>query len=146
MKRLFCTRHRGWGNDATGSRSVCPLFHGLIRYSHSHLDTGSSDLWVMSDTCLLGCAGGPRLYPQASFSYSGVDVALLYGDSTTGTFAKGTIGEDTVEVAGVSLPRQYFAAINATNTSLGETGSAGIFGLGFPVNRCVLTHIEKFGI
>ncbi|KAF4621635.1 hypothetical protein D9613_012568 [Agrocybe pediades] len=105
------------------------------------LDTGSSDLWIMSDTCLLGCAGGPRLYPQASFNYSGVDVALLYGDSTTGTFAKGTIGDDLVDLAGISLQHQYFGAINATNTSLGETGSAGIFGLGFPINSAIWNNL-----
>lgn len=34
---------------------------------------------------------------------------------------------------------QYFAAISNTNTSVLDTGSAGIFGLGFPVNRWVLS-------
>ncbi|KAF8885385.1 aspartic peptidase domain-containing protein [Gymnopilus junonius] len=105
------------------------------------LDTGSSDLWVMSDACTTGCTGGGRVYPQASFKYSGVDVALLYGDSTTGTYADGKIGDDTISLAGVTLQNQYFSAINKTNTSLVETGSAGIFGLGFPINSVIWNNL-----
>lgn len=40
-------------------------------------------------------------------------------------------------VAGLRLQDQYIAAILETNTSVLQTGSAGIFGLGFPVNRSV---------
>lgn len=82
------------------------------------------------------------MYPQSSFKYSGVDVALLYGDSSTGTFAQGAIGEDTVDLAGLTLDNQFFAAINRTNTSIAEAGSAGIFGLGFPVNRSVSLSVS----
>lgn len=62
---------------------------------------------------------------------------LFYGSSSDNTYAFGLIGTDTVSVAGLSLPQQYFAAINSTNTTIGETGSGGIFGLGFPINRLV---------
>ena len=108
------------------------------------VDTGSSDLWVMSDACTSGCEGNVPVYPQASFKPSGLDVAMIYGDSTTGTFATGTIGEDTVGLAGLTLTNQYFAAINRTNTSVVDVGSAGIFGLGFPVNRYVLPFQGTF--
>jgi hypothetical protein len=92
----------------------------------------------MSDACNEGCEGNVPIYPQASFRPSGLDVAMIYGDSTTGTFATGTIGEDTIGLAGLTLTNQYFAAINRTNTSVVDVGAAGIFGLGFPVNRYVL--------
>ncbi|KAG6811332.1 hypothetical protein H0H92_007951 [Tricholoma furcatifolium] len=59
---------------------------------------------------------------------------LNYGDSSTSTHAYGLIGKDTVNLAGLSLQNQFFAAINDTNTSVQDTGAAGIFGLGFPVN------------
>ena len=99
------------------------------------VDTGSSDLWVVSDACTGNCSASAPLYPQATFQSTGLDVRLLYGDSSTGTHAYGPIGKDTVGLAGLTLPDQYFAAINNTNTSVLETGSAGIFGLGFPINR-----------
>ncbi|ETW75583.1 aspartic peptidase [Heterobasidion irregulare TC 32-1] len=99
------------------------------------LDTGSSDLWVLSDACKSNCSSAKvPLYPISTFKDTGLDVHLLYGDSFTGTHAKGPIGKDTVGVAGLILPDQYFAAISDTNTSILQTGSAGIFGLGFPVN------------
>lgn len=103
-------------------------------------DTGSSDLWTLvSDACLSGCANGKnnqiRVYPQSTFKSSGLDVEMQYGDSRTGTFARGMIGNDTVDLAGMTLHNQYFAAINTTNTSVMDVSAAGILGLEFPVNR-----------
>ena len=60
---------------------------------------------------------------------------MQYGDSQTGTFARGLIGNDTVDLAGMTLANQSFAAINITNTSVMDVSAAGILGLGFPVNR-----------
>ncbi|KAF9456223.1 aspartic peptidase domain-containing protein [Collybia nuda] len=100
------------------------------------LDTGSSDLWVISDTCT-ACPKSVPHYPQATFQSTGLEVKLLYGDSRTGTHAYGLIGKDTVDLAGLKLDDQYFAAINNTNTTVAETGSAGIFGLGFPANSVI---------
>lgn len=88
----------------------------------------------MSDACRDGCTGVP-IYPQSTFRYSGVDVQMLYGDSRTGTYASGMVGEDTVDLAGLPQQNQFFAAINSTNTSVIDIGAAGIFGLGFPINR-----------
>lgn len=105
------------------------------------LDTGSSDLWVVSDKCSHGCLSSQSAYPQASFQYSGADAELLYGDSTSGTAALGMIGKDTVSLAGLTLQDQYFVAVNQTNTTLGQTGSSGIFGLGFPVGSVVWSEL-----
>ena len=102
-------------------------------------DTGSSDLWTLSDACLSGCTNEKknqvRVYPQSTFKSSGLDVEIQYGDSLTGTFARGLIGNDTVDLAGMTLQNQFFAAINTTNTSVMDVSAAGILGLGFPVNR-----------
>ncbi|RDB16465.1 Pepsin A [Hypsizygus marmoreus] len=104
------------------------------------LDTGSSDLWVISDACA-ACPRSVQLYPQATFQSVGLEARLLYGDSQTGTHAFGLIGKDTVNLAGLTLQDQFFAAINDTNTSVEDTGNAGIFGLGFPVNSVIWTAL-----
>ncbi|KAI0367305.1 acid protease [Pilatotrama ljubarskyi] len=97
------------------------------------IDTGSSDLWLVSDGCSPRCpATNVPLYSHASLSPAGQDVSLLYGDSRTGTHASGPIGTDTVSIAGLSVDNQFFAAVVDTNTTVLQTGSAGILGLGFP--------------
>ncbi|KAL5522860.1 hypothetical protein ACEPAG_8878 [Sanghuangporus baumii] len=104
------------------------------------LDTGSADLWVLSSNCST-CSGAPYpLYPPDDFE-SVADARLLYGDSRTGTHAFGLIGADRIGVAELALEDQYFAAINETNTSVLDTGSAGIFGLGFPVNSLLWNEL-----
>ncbi|KAJ3527086.1 hypothetical protein NMY22_g9912 [Coprinellus aureogranulatus] len=105
------------------------------------IDTGSSDLWVMSDACTTGCGRNVPLYPQATFESENLEARLFYGDSTSGTSAFGMIGRDRVDLAGITLTEQYFAAINRTNTSIARTGSAGIFGLGFPVNSVIWSQL-----
>lgn len=95
------------------------------------LDTGSADLWVVSDSCS-DCVTEVQLYPQATFQPTGLTAQLLYGDSRTGTHATGPIGKDKAGVAGLTIDDQYFAAIVDTNTTVLETGVAGIFGTGFP--------------
>lgn len=75
------------------------------------------------------------LYSQSTFQAAGQTAQLLYGDSHTGTQASGPIGKDIVGVAELSVSAQYMAAIVNTNTTVLETGSAGILGLGFPAIR-----------
>ena len=82
------------------------------------------------------------LYPLSNFRPAHVDSMLTYGDSKTGTYAAGPVGSDFVSLAGVGLEGQYFSAINSTNTSVLQTDSAGIFGLGFPFNRCVVQFLN----
>ena len=107
-----------------------------------HVDTGSSDLWVVSDTCTTTVCKNTNMppYPSASIQPAGGSVDLQYGDSLTGTHASGPIAQDTTTVAGLALPQQPFAAISDTNNTSVMQGANGIFGLGFPSERCVL-HI-----
>ncbi|KAK0186292.1 aspartic peptidase domain-containing protein [Armillaria mellea] len=68
------------------------------------LDTGSSDLWAISDACdSESCTTDVSLYPQTSFTSTGLEAQLFYGDSQSGTYALGTIGQDTVSLAGLHL-------------------------------------------
>lgn len=91
---------------------------------------------MLSSPCSTDCfATAVPLYPLTSFHPSGLDVRLEYGDSLTETFAQGPVGMDVVGLAGVRIQDQFLAAISETNTNVVQSGSAGIFGLGFPVNR-----------
>ncbi|KAK0471167.1 aspartic peptidase domain-containing protein [Armillaria novae-zelandiae] len=94
------------------------------------LDTGSSDLWAISDAC--------------DSESCTTDLSYFYGDSQSATYALGTIGQDTVSLAGLHLDGQYFASIDETNTSVLDTGAAGIFGLGFPGNRLVFFSLHFY--
>ena len=60
---------------------------------------------------------------------------MQYGDSQTGLFARGVIGND-VDDHLITLHNQYFAAINMTNTSVVDVSVAasGILGFVFHVN------------
>ncbi|KAA1478690.1 acid protease [Dentipellis sp. KUC8613] len=106
------------------------------------LDTGSADLWVLADSCVENCAT-PQipLYQRGSFRPTGIDVNLQYGDSSTGTFADGPIGQDTAGLAQLTVPNQYFVAVNKTNTNIPMAGSGGILGLGFPLASVIWSRL-----
>ncbi|KAF7306019.1 Peptidase A1 domain-containing protein [Mycena chlorophos] len=110
------------------------------------LDTGSADLWVVSDACT-NCDTTLSLFPQSTVTESGLDIDLQYGDSSTSTQASGIVGSDTLEFAGISVPGQFFGAINFTTTSVLQSDCAGIFGLGFPLNSVIWNEIfaAEFG-
>jgi len=112
-----------------------------------YLDTGSSDLWVVSDACNTRVCNKTNMpmYPSANIQPAGGSVNLLYGDSLTGTHASGPLAQDVAAVAGLSTPQQAFAAISDTNNIGVMYGLNGIFGLGFPSARCVL-EISSFVI
>ncbi|KAK7442722.1 hypothetical protein VKT23_015969 [Stygiomarasmius scandens] len=100
------------------------------------IDSGSSDLWVISDSCATEpCLETDiPLYSPNAFEPTGLIAQLLYGDSFTGTHAFGPVGKDDLSFAGMTVSDQLFAAVNDTNTTVLQTGAAGILGLGFPVN------------
>ncbi|KAJ7342523.1 aspartic peptidase domain-containing protein [Mycena albidolilacea] len=107
-----------------------------------NLDTGSSDLWVVSSDCVQNaCAQsqGTTHVPAASLKKSGANVMMRYGDSTTGTFASGPVAMDTVSIAGVAIENQLFGAIDNTTNPVVQFGVAGILGLGFPTESQILT-------
>ena len=62
---------------------------------------------------------------------------MQYGDSTTGTFASGPVGLETVNLAGLTLEGQPFAVANDTDSTAVSDTAAGIIGLGFPSQRYV---------
>ncbi|KAF9257762.1 acid protease [Marasmius fiardii PR-910] len=101
-----------------------------------HLDTGSSDLWAITEQCTAdACAKlSSFTHPLTSngLNLTNTPVVMHYGDSLTGTSATGTVAIDTATIAGIAITNQPFGAIRATTNTVVQFGAAGIFGLGFP--------------
>lgn len=92
----------------------------------------------MSDACRTKTCkkSSSQPYISSSGNVTGASVKLKYGDSSTGTHAAGPVIQDTVAIAGLSMDYQPFAAVNDTDNTAVQNGGAGIFGLGFPAQRC----------
>ncbi|KAL0062234.1 hypothetical protein AAF712_010916 [Marasmius tenuissimus] len=100
------------------------------------LDTGSSDLWAITDQCTTNTCSqlSPVTHQLASkgLNLTETRVELHFGDSATGTSANGTVAVDTVTLAGIAIPNQAFGAVDETTLSIVQSGAAGVLGLGFP--------------
>ena len=109
----------------------------LLRFSYNCLDTGSSDLWVISDQCRTNaCAEATsRRYPSSSFNSTQRAIELSYGDSTGSSSARGTIGREKASVAGLAMAGQPFALVDDTTNPVVRYGVSGLFGMGFPSSR-----------
>ncbi|KAH9159493.1 aspartic peptidase domain-containing protein [Lactarius sanguifluus] len=139
---------RGTYSGSTGLGDSLDLFYTVAvtigeTVTAVNVDTGSSDLWVVSSACTTSVCESTNMppYPSANIKPAGGSVNLLYGDSSTGTHASGPVAQDTATVAGLAIPQQPFAAISDTNNTSVMQGANGIFGLGFPSGSQVQTAI-----
>jgi hypothetical protein len=107
------------------------------------LDTGSSDLWVISDACTTDiCQNATATrYPSAALNPNAVSVTMNYGDSKTGTSASGPVGTDVASIAGVTISQQAFVSVNDTSNKVVQHGAAGILGLGFPSGSVIQANL-----
>ncbi|KAG8995137.1 hypothetical protein FRB90_000253 [Tulasnella sp. 427] len=100
-------------------------------------DTGSSDLVVPLDICKddKGAECGGPTFTRASstsFKLSTAPFKIQYADQSG---AQGAIAEDTVTVAGLTVDKQAFGAVNLEFGGFSRPGNnAGLMGLGFPDN------------
>lgn len=122
------------------------------------VDTGSSDLWVMSpsnsycssisdskstsnlsdDDGKIGCSTNAMFNTSTSSSWSknDTDFSVTYGDFT---FANGTYGQDTVGYGGVSIEKGSFAVAEHANST------NAVWGIGLIGLESIVTTIEPDG-
>jgi len=91
------------------------------------LDTGSSDLWVADSNCLTGCRSVPTFDSSASSSFQNTSKAfsITYGSGQ----AAGELGQDTIQMAGFSVPNQVFAVCDRVSQGLLNNPVSGLMGL-----------------
>ncbi|KAG6336636.1 hypothetical protein ID866_2443 [Astraeus odoratus] len=92
------------------------------------LDTGSSDLWVVTTACT-ACTDGPTFdtSKSSSFQSSSSQLQIDYGSGSV----RGTVSADTVTFGGFNMPTQELLAATTVVDNLLAPGVSGIIGLGF---------------
>ncbi|KAJ7702327.1 aspartic peptidase domain-containing protein [Mycena rosella] len=96
------------------------------------LDTGSSDLWVVSSQCSnQDCRTVPRFSPSLSTTLS--QTGLLFELDYLVGKVHGEIAFDTVALGPYQVQSQIFATVDETaNLGLASTATSGILGFCFP--------------
>ncbi|KAH9839095.1 acid protease [Rhodofomes roseus] len=106
------------------------------------MDTGSSDLWLASSSCS-GCPSDtPEFTSSSSSSFksnssstsssghgggSNGEVSITYGSGDV----QGSLGTDTVSLAGQTVSSQTFLVVDTVSTNLLDGNVTGIMGLAF---------------
>ncbi|KAJ7043218.1 aspartic peptidase domain-containing protein, partial [Mycena alexandri] len=105
------------------------------------LDTGSSDLWVVSADCdSQDCQAVPRFSPWLSNNFNKTSRRFLL-QYLTGSVS-GEMCYDTVSLGPYSIANQAFATVEKTvDLGLASTGTSGILGLCFSASAAIPTTV-----
>ncbi|THH09160.1 hypothetical protein EW145_g2211 [Phellinidium pouzarii] len=121
--------------SADGSSYYTVLEIGNISFRLS-LDTGSSDLWVLSSACT--SKDFCKSLPSYPLSFQSPSFEAINSNQTTfnisfadGTISSGFLAKETVQLNNFSIPNQVIGFVNATNVTL-ESEISGVLGMGFP--------------
>lgn len=105
------------------------------------VDTGSSDLWVMSQqnpycTGQIKCHENFMFDVQQSdtFRVNGTNFVILYGD---GTFAQGIYGRERVTVGNITVSQANMALATLANST------ESVFGIGMSSTEAMATHWDR---
>ncbi|KZP23786.1 acid protease [Athelia psychrophila] len=140
-KRALQSRYlaNGSGIELASISEDKQSYYAIIRTGNINfrvaLDTGSSDLWLLSSDCEAStCSKLPRYplkYQSPTFASVGANDTVFSTHFADGTGASGFVARESVTFANLTLPNQAFALVNASNVTLNDNIS-GVLGLGFP--------------
>ncbi|KAL8782517.1 MAG: hypothetical protein Q9213_005320 [Squamulea squamosa] len=110
-----------------------------------NFDTGSSDLWVFSTSLPEQQTRGHSVYdPSKSNTFKpleGASWTITYGDKS---FARGTVGTDTVDIGGAKVEGQAVElATTVSDSFVQDAHSDGLVGLGFGSINTVKPQQQK---
>jgi cathepsin D len=90
---------------------------------------GSSDLWLSDSNCITGCDGVATFDATTSSTFKNLttDFSITYGSGK----AIGTLGRDTVQMAGFSVANQVFGVCDGVSSGLLTAPVSGLLGLGW---------------
>ncbi|KAL1762707.1 aspartic peptidase domain-containing protein [Schizophyllum commune] len=93
------------------------------------LDTGSADLWVADSNCRTGCDNVATFDTSSSSSFTNKSTSfdITYGSGQ----AAGSLGSDTVQMAGFSVSDQVFGVCDQVSSGLLTAPVSGLLGLAF---------------
>jgi len=97
-------------------------------------DTGSADLWVFGAG--VGFSGHGEYDSSQSSTYApdGRPWQIGYGDGST---ASGSLAVDTVNIGGITIPKQTFSVANQASQEFAQGVVDGLCGLSFDANESV---------
>ncbi|KAJ3982744.1 aspartic peptidase domain-containing protein [Lentinula detonsa] len=96
------------------------------------LDTGSSDLWVISNECKSADCSNVARYSQSFSTNLSITQMPFHTDYISGSVS-GLVAAETVSLGPYQLISQVFGLANCTEgISFSEEGNSGILGLAFP--------------
>ncbi|OBZ66794.1 Pepsin A [Grifola frondosa] len=94
------------------------------------LDTGSADLWLASSSASGSVPSGISTFDNSSsstFKDLNTTFSISYGSGA----ASGTLGQDTVQMAGFQVDSQVFGVVDQITSNLLTSPVSGLLGLGF---------------
>jgi len=129
----------GSGIEVAAISDDAQSYYSVIRTGNINfrvaLDTGSSDLWLLSTGCKTSTCNSLPRYPLA---YESPTFVSVNNNDTTfsthfadGTAASGFVARESITFANMTVPNQTFGLVNTSNVTLNDEIS-GVLGLGFP--------------